>query len=317
MKVYLCNECGERFSSLRSFHCHLKAHSLRIGDYYVKHWAKKDPLTQELIPFKNYEQYVKQDFTCYANLKQWIQKADNRLVKEYVLEKADEQFMQKRVLHSPPSSYYILAEMAGVDDYKKIFGSYGAFLKKVGLEPWFHKELPSGFWDFSDNFVPILVDTREQKPLEFENQVISKLDFGDYTAGGDFYSSTFIDRKSAEDFKQTFGAGVERFHREMDRCVAFDSYMFVVVESSIEKIEEENAEAAHKSKLNFVWHNVRETMLKYPKNVQFIFAQSRAGARKIIPKILFFGKPLWNVDLQFFVDSRIYGLDQRQTKISN
>jgi ERCC4-type nuclease len=318
MTPCFCNECGERFESLRSFHCHLKAHSLRIGDYYVKHWAKKDPLAEELIPFKSYEQYSKQDFICYENLKQWLLKVDKRLAKEYTIERAKKKFNEKRVRVSPPNSFYILSEMADINECKRLFGTYKDFLDEIGLEAWFCRPVTKDFWDIDvEDRVQILIDTREQKPLNFKNKLESKLDFGDYTAGGNLYSKTFVDRKSSEDFKQTFGMGADRFRREMDRCVQFNSFMFVVVESSIEKIEEENLSSCHKSKLGFVWHNVREIMLEYPKNIQFIFAQSRAGAKKIIPKILFFGESLWNVDLQFFIDQRIYEGKERVTKLSN
>ena len=57
-----CKECKEEFASRKSFHCHLKAHSLRIGDYYVKHYKRRDLFTKDLLPFKNYEQYFENDF---------------------------------------------------------------------------------------------------------------------------------------------------------------------------------------------------------------------------------------------------------------
>jgi hypothetical protein len=92
--------------------------------------------------------------------------------------------------------------------------------------------------------------------------------------------------------------------------------MFVVVESSIDKIEEDNKDSKFKSNLSFVWHNLRHLIIDYPKNLQVIFAHSRAGTKKIIPKILYYGDQLWNVDLQYHIDTKIYGMDQRKTKIS-
>ena len=42
MSDFVCKECGKEFESRKSFHCHLKAHSVTIGDYYVKHFQRKD-----------------------------------------------------------------------------------------------------------------------------------------------------------------------------------------------------------------------------------------------------------------------------------
>ena len=102
----------------------------------------------------------------------------------------------------------------------------------------------------------------------------------------------------------------------MDRCVRFNSYMFVVVESSIEKIEEDNKTSKFKSNLGFIWHNVRKLMIEYPNNIQFIFAYSRSGAQKIIPKILFYGQQLWNVDLQYHLEKKVRGAESRHLQVS-
>ena len=39
---FSCLECEKKFDKKRGFHSHLKAHALTIGDYYVKHFDKKD-----------------------------------------------------------------------------------------------------------------------------------------------------------------------------------------------------------------------------------------------------------------------------------
>ena len=57
-------------------------------------------------------------------------------------------------------------------------------------------------------------------------------------------------------------------------------------------------------------------MVDYPQHIQIIFAHNRAGAKKIIPKILYHGKSMWNVDLQYFIDEKVNGLEQRRTRIS-
>lgn len=301
----ICKECQKEFETRKGLHLHLKAHFSSIGEYYIKFNPKKDLYSGEPIHFKKYEQYEESDFNSYDNYLSWISFADPQEVKKYILSKAELRFGVKGVKKSLPNVYYRLAEMACIDDYKRLWGSYGQFIKEVGLENGYVNMLPKDFWDLDNSDIEIFVDTREQKPLQFVNGIQNKLDFGDYTAGGELYSKTFVDRKALGDFKQTFGAGAERFAREMDRCVHFKSYMFVVVESSIDFIEEDNKHSKFKSNMGYVWHNVRNMIEKYPDNLQFIFAHSRGGAQKIIPKILYHGTSLWRTDLQYFIDKKI------------
>ena len=300
---FTCKECGQEFESRRSLHAHMKAHFSCIGDYYVKHYPKLDLLTKEQIPFLNYDQYINQEFICHANFKQWLEKVDRDTAKAYVLLKSEEKFKEKNVKMSPPDLFYRLSDMADISDCKRLFGSYSEFLSWSKINSYFNKKLPKDFWDNDRHDLEILIDTREQQPLNFPNSIESKLDFGDYTAGGERYSSTFVDRKAVGDFCSTFSGGIERFRREMDRCVEFGSYMFVVVESSVEKINSENKKFV--KNMSYVWHNVKQLMIDYPEHIQFIFPYSRKGAQKIIPKLLYHGKDLWNVDVQYFLEERI------------
>lgn len=303
-----CLECGKDFESLKSLHHHVKAHETCLGDYYVKHFNKKDLFNGQQIPFKNYNQYIDTDFLNYDNYRSWIKLAPQEKSKEYILDRANKKFGDKTVGFSPPDTYYKMSGMADISIIKDLFKSYSFFLSELNkkysldIKPWFNKKLPEGFWDLEPN-IPILIDSREQLPLEFENSIKQKLDFGDYTTNEKYYSKTFIDRKSESDFLGTFGAGSDRFRREMDRCVKFNSYMFVVVESNIDKIKDNPRN--RKINMEYVWHNSRSLMLEYPNNLQIIFAQNRSGIKKLVPKILFYGKELWNVDLQYFIEERI------------
>lgn len=299
-----CLECGQSFETLRALHAHIKVHDVCIGDYYVRHFNKKDMFSGQLLPFKSYEKYMAEDFLNYANYKSWLRTTPKTVAKEYVLKRAAEKFQEKNISLSPPNIFYSLSKMADISDLKALFGSYAAFLEQAGLSNLFNKNLPKDFWETNPD-LPILIDTREQLPIKFENSISQKLDFGDYTTNGQYYSKTFIDRKSEEDFKGTFGAGVDRFRREMERCRDFGSYMFVVVESSPAEIEANNQRSKFKSNMEFVWHNAKTMMLEYPENLQFVFAYNRGGVKKIIPKILYFGKELWNVDVQYFLEKRV------------
>ena len=316
MTEFSCLECEKTFDNKRSFHLHLKAHALTIGDYYVKHYDKRDLYSKEKIPFRSYDQYFRDNFIDYDNFVLWMESAPESEVKKYIQERAIDKFKHKGITISPPNLFYDLSEMANIFYYKKFWGSYSNFLEKVNIGNYFKNNLPRNFWDHNCEGLPIFVDTREKAPLNFSRGVINKLDFGDYTAGGEYYSKTFVDRKAQDDFRQTFGKDIERFRREMDRCVQFNSYMFVVAETTIEKLEEHNKVSKFKSNLGYLWHNVRNLMIDYPENLQIVFAHSRAGAKKLIPRILYHGCALWNVDLQYFIEERVNVLDKRKTRIS-
>jgi len=316
MSEFVCRECGKSFEKRRGFHAHLKAHSTSIGEYYVEHYAKRDLYTNELLQFKNYDQYFTEDFNNVDNYLSWLKTTSPIKAKNHLIKYTRKRFENKDVKFTPPDLYYMLAQMPNIDYYRKMWRSYSDFSEDLGIESWFNKNLPKNFWEQDAKDMQIFIDTREQKPLRFDNSMKNKLDFGDYTAAGKYYSKTFIDRKAQDDFRQTFGKDIERFRREMDRCVKFNSYMFIVVESSIEKIEEDNKVSKFKSNLGYLWHNVRSLMIDYPENIQFIFAYSRAGAKKIIPKILYHGQNLWHVDVQYHLEKKVHGMAERKTAVS-
>ena len=134
MSNFKCKECGKEFDNKRSFHLHLKAHSLALGDYYVKHYQKKDLYTGDLLQFKNYDLYFNNDFNHFDNFVNWLRVEPKAKTKEYVLEKAKKKFEDKGVKYSPPNLFYDLSFMANINTYKRLWGSYDNFIKEVGLE---------------------------------------------------------------------------------------------------------------------------------------------------------------------------------------
>jgi len=310
---YLCKECGRDFGLRRSLHIHVvRNHDITVKEYYENNYPKKDLLTGERIPYKSYLKYREQDFVSPENELEWINKSSSLVVSSYILDKMKHKKKEKGLIYAPPDLYFKIYNLPGVSKYEEIFGSYCEFINQAELKHNFLDDLPEDFWAKTPE-VPTLIDTRERQPLEFNGARSQKLDFGDYTAAGEFYSKTFVERKGEDDFKSTFTQWQERFNKEMERCVEFNSYMFVVVESTVEKINRNDG--FRKVRLNFLWHGVRELITKYPHNLQFIFAHSRAGAQRIIPKILYYGKSLWNVDLNYEIDKRTRELILRKEHV--
>ena len=312
---YDCKECGDSFDSLRSLHAHIKKHGKFLGDYYVEYFARRDKLTQELLPFKKYDQYFAADFLNKDNMEKWCDKAPYEEVKEYIIKTLGQKKEDKKLKGGPPSVYLQTAEIPDIDVCKKVFGSYAKACKELSMVPMLAGQLPSEFKnDYSKT--TILVDTREQRPLSFSNSESLKLDVGDYGVGGDLYDYTFVDRKSYQDFCATITHSYNRFVKELKRCKSLGCYLFVVVETSFGDMEGENRRGYKKFNLDYVYHMMRQIQAEYSDCCQFIFSGSREKSEELVPKILVLGTKLWEVDVQYFWDKQIkdYGVDRRKTK---
>ena len=163
---FKCLECGKEFENKKSFHLHLKAHTLTIGDYYVQHYGKRDLLTQDLLSFKNYDQYFREDFNSFSNYLDWLKVTSSDKAKSYVLEKTKEKFAHKNIKVSPSNLFYTLSDMADIRTCKRLWGSYSAFLKELDIESWYCKSLPNDFWEKDCEDIKIFIDTREKKPFK-------------------------------------------------------------------------------------------------------------------------------------------------------
>ena len=315
---YDCKECGDSFDSLRSLHAHIKKHGKFLGDYYVDNYQRKDKLTGELIPFKKYDQYFAADFINKKNMKKWCKTAPRAEVKEYIIKAFKEKKEAKGLRGGPPSIYLQTVGLPDVDLCKEVFGSYNEACKQFGILPMLSGQLPNEFKnDFSNT--PILIDTREQKPLYFKNSESLKLDVGDYAVGGDLYDYTFVDRKSYQDFCATITNGYTRFIKELERCRSMGCSLFVVIETAFDKMWANNRAGYKKFNLDYVYHRMREIQAEYSDCCQFVFSGSRRKSEEIIPKILVLGKKLWTVDVQYFWDKQLKedGLGDRKTEIKS
>ena len=296
---FKCKECSSDFESLRSLHAHIKKHKMFLGDYYVKHYQRKNKLTGELLPFKNYKDYFKKDFSQPHQLMEWIEKSEKEEVKDYITQLLHNRTISQSIDYGPTELELVSAGLPSIDVYKKYFGSYTYACEEIGVKPLLGERLPKEFYDDYSN-TEILIDTREQQPLCFKNSEPCKLDVGDYCVKAKDYDYTYVDRKSFGDFCSTTTVGYSRFCKELDRCRDLGCYMFVVIEVDLDEIEEINKKSYKKYKLDYVFHNVRQIQKEYKDSCQFVFSGSRESSVLLIPKILVLGKKLWNTDVQYF-----------------
>lgn len=302
-----CKVCGKSFKNDKGLHMHIsKIHKITLAEYYVNFYQRKDLHTGGLLPFSNKTDYFEIDFLNNDNLNSWLEYADESEAKKYLLKRLSSRVASKKLEYAPCHTEIVLNDLPNIDLYKRFFGSYSKACEELKIMPLFGKNIMKDFFKKNDFFndLKILVDTREQQPLSFKKSMDMKLDFGDYTLGAPHYNYTYVDRKSETDFKSTMSTGVERFKRELDRAKAFSSYIFIVTESSIDEIIKNNMRGPYNSNLSYVWHNMRSITHEYKGICQFIFSGSRESSEELIPKILFYGKKIWDVDLQYFIDKR-------------
>lgn len=305
-----CRICNKDFDSERGLHGHLKQHCVTMAEYYTEYFPRKNKLTGDPLPFKNKKDYFSKDFSSRAQLLKWCGRAGKEELGEYALKMLRQRVESKGLKRAPSHLELKISELPDVDSFVRAFGSYTSACNLVGVPPLFGKRLPESFLSEETEGLKVFIDTREQKPLVFSRSERMKLDFGDYTAAGDDYSYTYIDRKSAGDFVSTLSLNnLNRFKREVSRARELDCYLFVLVESDLEKIYKRNKWGPHSSNLRFIYHNMREVSHQFADSCQFVFTGSRENSEFLIPKILKCGLDLWGVDLQYYIDC--HGLGNR------
>ena len=316
MKLYnlKCKVCKKDFECLGSLHKHVKKHGYIVANYYTEFFPRKNKLTGELMPFKDIESYFSKDFSTRIQMNKWLESIDSDCAKEYIQSLILKRTYDKERKFLPFHLELTSCFLPEIDTIKKHFKSYSNFSKECGIPLLFDKPLnPSFFEEHLPEDLEVMIDTREQKPLSFKcSSFKQKLDFGYYCLLGKYYDYTYVDRKSGQDFTLTMmGENYERFKREIQKAKDFDSYIFVVVESDVSKIIAYNKKFKRKVSIDFLLKRARDLMYEFPNNCQFVFTGSRANSSVLIPRILFNGKKIWKVDMQYFID---YELGRRKSK---
>jgi len=311
---YNCLECSEGFFSERSLHAHIKKHGVFLHDYYVKHFERKNLLTNELLPFKNKESYFKRDFHTIDQLYHWCELYNKENVRNYTKSLLKQRITECELTNAPNEIELFTSFLPSLNIYRNLFKSYNYLCDSLNIKPLFSEKLPSNFWENEKvHDLKIITDTREQEPLYFKKQIVGKLDIGDYGIV-DGFDYTFVDRKSEQDFKGTLSlANLDRFEKELIRTRSLNCYLFIVIEADLYSLEDQNKKSYHKSNMKYIFHNMRILQHKYKDCAQFVFTGSRTNSENLIPLLLHWGKKVWNVDMQHFINQK-YGLGFRTAK---
>jgi hypothetical protein len=305
MDNFICCACKRGFETLKGLHLHIvKKEKVSLDDYYKLYFPRKDHLTGQLIDFRDHEQYFTSHFTSKTNMELWFRAnyhSDKAklLAQQIIKDRAE----RKKLTYAPSQVELRPVDSPSIVSFQKMF-DYNGYCKHIGLKTRYS-------YGIIDNIAPlkpikILIDTREQYPLEFESSEVKKLDVGDYTPAGTEYADVYVERKSVQDFYGTFfnTTNLERFTRELERAKTYGYYLIVVVEETLQQtLDYKTIFIKDKNFPILTFHNVRELMQKFD-NVQFVFSYNRFTAKNLITRIFNQGRRAKELDWQYLVDSR-------------
>lgn len=302
-----CKFCNKEFSADKELHAHLKAHKLSIANYYHTYYPRHDLLTNELIDFVNKDQYFEDDFNSRVNFKKWAKTSDPKIVGDYCKNLILKRKERKKSIYAYSQVELQSSGLPSVNFLQTVIGDYYDFCENNGFERKFLNPKDLNLKELKLKNCHVCIDTREQKPLEFNYQTqVQKLDFGDYCFSNlEISGKTYIERKSLKDFIGTLAGGYDRFCREIERAAENESSIVVVVENNLATCLRFNylPYIARNTKVtpDFIFHKVRALMTMY-KNVQFLFVDSREECVRVVEKIFVNKDVSLNYDLQLLYD---------------
>tara|TARA_Y100000593_G_scaffold95087_1_gene199413 strand:+ start:7250 stop:8200 length:951 start_codon:yes stop_codon:yes gene_type:complete len=312
-----CLACDKEFDADRQLHAHLKAHDMRMVEYYQTYYPRYDLHTGDIIKFKNKKQYLSSDFNSRTNLRMWLKAQSQEDAKDYCSSLIVNRKAEKELIYSPSQVELRSILSPPIQYYNELFGDYYKLCQELGLKNKYGKfqDIVSGSeWDKPE--YKIFIDTREQRPLRFSRGVeIRKLDYGDYA----FNSKTatcncYIERKGLSDLIGTLSGGYERFLKEIERAKDNEANLIILVESKFnnalyfnEQRKSYNKERVFKNVKatpEFIFHRIRNLIQRYP-HIQFLFVNGRKEAARVIERIFTCGCAYKKIDLQLAYDLKI------------
>jgi len=308
-----CVICKEQFTEDRSLHAHLKAHKLRMVEYYQIHFPRHDRQDGLIIKFKSKEQYFETDFNSAVNLKKWLESRPLEEAKEYCKALLVKRKERKDLIYTPTQVELRSLKLPGINYYNKIFGSYYKLCESLGFKNKFSNISNRFIYGqiFKDSDHRILIDTREQEPLRFKRPIeVATLSFGDYSfSDAKATCNCNIERKSLSDFIGTLTGGFERFEREIIRAKDAGAYLVILIEDILANAIKFNTlpnvyRKGTKVTPDFVFRRVRDLIQKYD-HIQFLFVDGRDEASDIVEKIFTCGCAYKKSDLQYMYDNKL------------
>ena len=305
--IYLqCKICHKKFDNGDEIVKHVKIHKVTAKKYFTQYYPKSDLLDAEPIEYKSFEQYYLNDFTNKRNLKKWLKECDVESACNYLISKLTDYCLIKQ-LDSIPSQSQIktIACLPAIETFHEFCGKpFCDIAKSLKLKCNFNYKEKHTIKDLNNiSLNQIVIDTREQKPLQFDGLKIisSKLECGDYAVSKD--DTLVIERKSISDFFSTLSGGYDRFIREVERAKKLGIYIVVLIESPL------NTALYCKRTFgmcsgDYIMHHMRKICRQFD-NIQFVFCDGRADLTKKVIYVLDMKESAKTTDLQYLFDNEV------------
>jgi len=298
---------------LDSLHEHIKP-LMKRESYYRAFYPKVDKLTGEEIPFKDASQYLSTDFISKSNMRKWVL-ANKEAGREWAINWLKQRKEDKKLVYAP-SQAELRSLCCPSMPYYDSAGDYYDITRELGFKDRFcafYQTKDAIMSDLSD--VTVICDTREQTPLSLPLKTeIHKLDYGDYALAAPHDQGIYIERKSLNDFvgslttrkivrkKKGKDSSYERIERELTRAQEAGHYIVMLVESPIDDaLNFDSLPWMQHGKASpaYIWHNLRELLVRFPLSFQVVFANGRADAARKAIKIFQLGERVRKIDLEY------------------
>lgn len=310
-----CKACKKEFETDRQLHSHLKAHKMRMAEYYQTYYPRYDKHDGSIIKFKSKEYYFENDFNSREHLRLWLKNQDRRDAQGYCRELLKIRKRKKKLIFAPTQVELRTLMMPAMQIYNVLFGNYYELCKDIGLSIKYNTPTSEDYnfeldKDAIKEKFKIYVDTREQQPLKFNVKTeIKNLKFGDYALSHPGYSQgCHIERKSVADFISTLSGGFKRLTNEIERAGEAQTSLIILVEENLNKCRSfrflPQVSKKIKATPEYIFHNVRYLIQAYP-HVQFLFVNGRKEASRVIEKIFLGNARHLFLDLQYCYDNKV------------
>ena len=308
-----CQACGKQFETHRQLHAHLKAHNLRVVEYYQKYFPRYDLHDGKIIKYKTLEQYFSTDFNSRTNLRLWLKSVDKEEAKEFCAKLLTKRKEEKNLKY-PPTQVELRTILSPPIQYmNEIFDDYYKLCREIGFEDKY--QLPSEIVEGKEYQKPQSLKEFEKdhyEPLKFNNYTteMKTLPVGDYTfSEPKLTCNCYIERKSLADFISTLSVkNLDRFEREIIKAQELKINLIVLIEDTLNHATGfkylPHISKKIKATPEYIFHNTRQLIQKYP-HIQFLFVGGRKEAERVIKKILFSGCFYKQIDLQYAYDTKV------------
>jgi len=276
-------------------------------EYYQTYEPRYDLLTGELINFKNKDYYFSNDFNNKISMKKWLKLQDLAVQKDYLKKLLSQRKEKHNLTYAPTEVELRSITSPPIPYYHSLFSDYYSLCSEMGFKNKYEYPKEELKYKIKDGF-SIYIDTREQMPLIIDYPTeVKGLKFGDY-AINDPENKCYIERKSISDFIGTMSGGYERFCREIERSIAAEANLIVLVERPLQECLSFQYLNYVSKKIKvtpeFIFFNVRELIQKY-SNVQFLFVDGREECVRIMKKVFFSNGEYKKYDLQLMYDLKL------------